>query len=127
MSAPPEPMDTPGGAIAPAAARRLLGVKILHTVVWAVFAGCIVALPIFGSLGRLGVAGILGGVVFVEVLVLAVNDWRCPLTPVAARFTTDRRDNFDIFLPEWLARHNKEIFGSLYVAGLCYVAYLWLR
>jgi hypothetical protein len=51
-------------------------------------------------------------VVFVEVLVLVFNDWHGPLTPVAARFTTDRRDNFDIFLPEWLARYNKEMFGG---------------
>ncbi len=57
---------------------------------------------------------------------LLLTDWRCPLTRVAARFTTDRRDNFDIFLPDWLARYNKEIFGGLYVAGLVYVAYLWL-
>lgn len=65
--------------------------------------------------------------VFVEVLVLVFNHWHCPLTPVAARFTTDRRDNFDIFLPEWLARCNKEMFGELYVAGVVYVAYRWLR
>ncbi len=40
------------------AARRLQTVKLLHTVVWAVFAGCVLALPwlarhnqrIFGSL-----------------------------------------------------------------------------
>jgi hypothetical protein len=70
---------------------------------------------------------VLCGVVFLEVLILAFNEWRCPLTPVAARYTSDRRDNFDIFLPEWLARYNKEIFGSLYVAGSLLVLYLWLR
>ena len=42
---------------------------------------------------------------------------RGPLTAWAARYTTDRRDNFDIYLPLWLARHNKSIFGALYVAG----------
>jgi hypothetical protein len=29
---------------------------------------------------------------------------RCPLTGIAARYTDDRRDNFDIYLPPWLAR-----------------------
>lgn len=107
--------------------RRLFFVKLLHTAVWVFFAGCVFAIPVLGGRGRLLEAGVLCGIVFVEVLVLLVNDWRCPLTPVAARFTTDRTDNFDIFLPEWLARHNKAIFGGLYGAGLLYVAYLWLR
>ena len=45
---------------------------------------------------------------------------RCPLTDVAARYTSDRRDNFDIYLPLWLARYNKHVFGTLYVAGIVY-------
>jgi hypothetical protein len=36
---------------------------------------------------------------------------RLALTNVAARYTNDRRDNFDIVLPLWLARYNKIIFG----------------
>ena len=48
---------------------------------------------------------------------VAVNRWQCPLTAVAARYTDDRRDNFDIYLPEWLARHNKLIFGGLFAVG----------
>lgn len=58
---------------------------------------------------------------------MARSGWRCPLNPIAARYTEDRRDNFDIFLPEWLARHNKTIFGILCVGGLLYTGYLWLR
>lgn len=50
---------------------------------------------------------------------------RCPLTDVAARYTEDRRDNFDIYLPEFLARHNKLIFGVLYVAGLFVLLVRW--
>jgi hypothetical protein len=65
-------------------------------------------------------------VVMVEVGVLAANSWRCPLTPVAARFTEDRRPNFDIYLPEWLARWNKQIFGTLFVAGIMLTAGRWL-
>ena len=106
--------------------RRLLAVKLLHTAVWAFFVSCILAIPILGWKGQFLEACILAGIVFVEVVVLALNGWRCPLTPVAARYTTDRGDNFDIFLPEWVARYNKEIFGSLYVAGLILVAYRWL-
>ncbi len=42
-------------------------------------------------------------VMLVEVAVLAFNGMRCPLTDLAARYTDDRRDNFDIYLPLWLA------------------------
>ena len=106
--------------------RRLLAVKLLHTAAWAFFAGCTFAIPVLGWRDQLAWAGVLCGVVFVEVLVLLFNDWRCPLTPIAARYTDDRRDNFDIFLPLWLARYNKEVFGALYGAGVIYVAYRWL-
>jgi hypothetical protein len=39
-------------------------------------------------------------------------------TAVAARYTDDRRTNFDIYLPEWLARYNRQIFGPCFVAAL---------
>ena len=61
-----------------------------------------------------------------EVAVLMLNHWRCPLTAVAARYTDDRRDNFDIYLPQWLARHNKLIFGALYIAGAAFALVRWI-
>jgi hypothetical protein len=106
--------------------RRLRAIKLLHTAVWAGFAGCIVAIPMLTLQGRFRLAAVLAVNVLGEVVVLAVNRWRCPLTPMAARYTDDRRANFDIYLPEWLARYNKEIFGPLYVAGVVFLAVRWL-
>jgi hypothetical protein len=94
--------------------------KCQQTLLWAFFAGCIVAIPIAAAAGRLRTAGLLIAVVMLEVLVLLANRWRCPLTDVAARYTADRRDNFDIYLPRWLARHNKSVFGTLFAAGAVY-------
>ena len=104
-----------------AAARRLRAIRLGHTAVWAVFAGCIVAIPVLAQQGRCVVAAVLAGVVLLEIVVLWFNQWSCPLTAVAARYTDDRRANFDIYLPEWLARYNKQIFGLLYVAGVVYL------
>jgi hypothetical protein len=104
----------------------LRAVKVLHTVVWAFFAGCILAIPAVAWRGSPRQALVLVVIVFGEVAVLLVNRWRCPLTDVAARYTTDRRDNFDIYLPLWLARHNKLIFGSLFVVGLLVALGRWL-
>lgn len=108
------------------AARGLLTVRIIHSVVWLFFVGCIVAIPIAGWLRRFDVAAMAGGLVLVEVVILALNRWSCPLTAVAARYTEDRRANFDIFLPLWLAQHNKEVFGGLFVAGALFTLALWL-
>ncbi|HMM68760.1 MAG TPA: hypothetical protein PKC03_17645 [Dokdonella sp.] len=109
------------------ASQRLIAIKVLHTVVWALFAGCIVAIPIASLLGEHMAAAWLAAIVFAEVLVLALNQWSCPLTSVAARYTEDRRPNFDIYLPQWLARYNKQIFGPLYVASVLFALAAWLR
>jgi hypothetical protein len=45
---------------------------------------------------------------------------------LAARYTDDRSDNFDIYLPLWLARHNQMIFGSLFLLGSACVTLRWL-
>jgi len=103
----------------------LKAIKALHTFVWAIFASCIVAIPLAGWRGEYRAAAWLAAIVALEVAVLAVNGGRCPLTAVAARHTGDRRANFDIYLPEWLARHNKLIFGALYLAGMAFVFARW--
>jgi hypothetical protein len=107
------------------ALNKLRAVKLLHTVVWVFFVACIVAIPILAWEDRYATAAVVSGVVFLEVVVLLLNGWRCPLTGVAARYTDERRDNFDIYIPEWLARHNKSIFGVLYVVGILYAVIRW--
>jgi pimeloyl-ACP methyl ester carboxylesterase len=80
-----------------------------------------------GVLCRLRWAAILSVIVLLECGVLAVDGGRCPLTDLAARFTADRNPNFDIYLPNWLAEHNKVVFGWLFVAGELVVVGCWLR
>ena len=101
----------------------LAGIKLAHTVVWAFFAGCIVAIPFVDF--RLAL--ILSGLVWVECAVLLANQLRCPLTDVAARYTNDRADNFDIYLPVWLARYNKVVFGTWFFGAELFVLWRWLR
>jgi hypothetical protein len=60
-----------------------------------------------------------------EVIILAANRMRCPLTTFAMRYTKDQSDNFDIFLPAWLARHNKLIFGSLFAVSERFLLWRW--
>jgi hypothetical protein len=103
-------------ALSPAAS--LAAIRLLHTVVWACFVAVILAIPVAAWHGRFDLFAVFTMIVLVEVLVLVLNRLRCPLTGVAARYTDDRRDNFDIYLPLWLARYNKQIFGALFVLGV---------
>jgi hypothetical protein len=102
-------------------------IKLLHTAVWALFVACILGIFAAAGSGRLVLAGVLIGVVLIEVLVLLFNRMKCPLTDVAARYTSERADNFDIYLPLWLARYNKQVFGTLYVLGVVFTLLVWLQ
>ena len=104
----------------------LRAIKLAHTVAWAFFVAAIVAIPLAAWRHRFGWALVATIVVAGEVVVLAFNGMKCPLTPVAARYTDDRRDNFDIYLPLVVARYNKEIFGTLYVAGVLFALLRWV-
>ncbi len=102
-------------------------VKVVHTVVWAFFVACIAGIPVAALAGRLRLAAVLSGFVLLEVAVLALNSMRCPLTEVAVRYTDARADNFDIYLPLWLARYNKQVFGALWLAGEAVLVWRWMR
>lgn len=95
----------------------LVGIKLAHTVIWALLAGSIVVLPVLAWAGWLRLAAILSVVIWVDCGVLLLNHWRCPLTDLAARYTEDRSPDFDIYMPVWLARHNKTIFGTLFLVN----------
>lgn len=107
------------------AAPVLPAIKAAHTLVWALLATCVVAIPVASYAGQHALAVSLAVIVALEVAVLALNHGRCPLTALAARHTLSRADNFDIYLPVWLARHNKLIFGSIYLVGTAFALVHW--
>lgn len=105
----------------------LVAIKVLHTVVWMFLAACIVCIPIAAAMRRYGWAQVLAGIVLLECAILALNRGRCPLTDLASGYTADRAANFDIYLPEPLARHNKRVFGTLFAADLLLLGWLAAR
>ena len=106
---------------------KLKQIKLLHTAIWAFMAAAIIAVPLAACFFMFRLAARLTAVILGECLVLALNGGRCPLTDVAARYTDERADNFDICLPLWLARHNKRIFGFLFVVGEIILLWQWIR
>ena len=105
----------------------MTAIKLLHTAIWALLAASILALPVAGALRRFRWAAILTVIVLLECGVLAVNGARCPLSDLAARYTDERASNFDIYLPNWLASHNKTIFRTLFVVNELIVLWCWLK
>lgn len=105
----------------------LIAVKVAHTIAWAFFASCTVLLPFAAHANHFRLAALLISFILLETLTLLVNRWRCPLTGLAGRFTAERQANFDIYLTQWLAKYNKEIFGSLFVVGLAYTVIRWCQ
>ncbi len=103
----------------------LRAIKLLHTVVWAFFVGCILAIPYLAWRGRFVGVLVASGFVCAEIVILLLNSMQCPLTPIAARFTDDRAANFDIYLPEIVARYNKQVFGAILTASWLVALYRW--
>ncbi len=88
--------------------------KTFHTSIWVVMAASNFLAFYFAYMGRFDgwfwVPALLLGF---ECVVIAANGWKCPITKVAEKYTDDRKPNFDIYLPEWLAKYNVKIFSVL--------------
>ena len=55
-------------------------------------------------------------VAVVELLALAFNEWRCPLTDLAEQKGAEVGSVADLFLPEFLSDHLFTIFSILFMA-----------
>lgn len=94
-------------------------IKLLHTAVWAVFVFLIGSIYYSALVQHISILTWLAIIsVLAEGIVLLCNGWSCPLTRLGAMYTTDRTVGFDIYLPTWLARHNKIIFTIVYLIGV---------
>ena len=93
---------------------KLLAIKLLHTAVWVFFNVVIFYLLLAVLMDRLDTwAWICLALIGAECAVLLFFRMACPLTIVARRYSDSQLPNFDIYLPIWLARYNKHIYGVL--------------
>ncbi|MCC7501023.1 MAG: hypothetical protein IT229_00745 [Flavobacteriales bacterium] len=97
---------------------KLIAIKLFHTAVW-VFMNVVIFNLLYAVLvDRFDHwAWICLGIIGLECGVLLAFKMYCPLTLVARRYSDSQQPNFDIYLPRWLARHNKLIYGIL-LAGI---------
>ena len=101
---------------------KLFAIKLVHTLIWLFFVIVIFYILYSGITDRItSLTWIAIGLVIVEGIVLLLCNMFCPLTIVARKYSNSKKDNFDIFLPNWLARHNKLIFTTIYLIGVLIV------
>lgn len=103
---------------------RLVIIKIIHTIVWVFFNAVLFYLfyaVISNRIGRWVWVGI--GLILLEGLVLMIFNKMCPLTVIARKYSDSTKDNFDIYLPNWLARNNKLIYTTFFVVILLILGY----
>ncbi|MDO6388721.1 hypothetical protein Q4E40_01195 [Pontibacter sp. BT731] len=104
--------------------RKLLLIKVVHTMVW-VFYNVVIFYLLYAVLANWidKWVWICLGLIVMEGLVLLVFKKMCPITVVARRYSDSTRDNFDIFLPNWLARYNKEIYTTIVFISVLILVY----
>jgi hypothetical protein len=94
--------------------QKLIGIKLLHTCIWIFFNGVMFYLLYAVITNRIDRWVWIGlGCFVAEGMVLMIFKNFCPLTLWARKYSQSTRDNFDIYIPNWLARYNKLIYTSL--------------
>lgn len=104
--------------------RKLFTIKLIHTIVWVFFVVVIFYILYSGISNNVNIYTWIGiALVIGEGLTLIIFKMFCPLTIIARKYSDSEKDNFDIFLPNWLAKNNKLIFTSIFVIALIIVIY----
>ena len=107
---------------------KLLAIKLIHTIIWAFFVFVIFYILYSGITNSINTFTWIGiGLIIGEGLVLLIFKMFCPLTLIARKYSDSQKDNFDIFLPNWLAKHNKLIFTSIFIIGLIIIAVRFIQ
>lgn len=95
---------------------KLIAIKIVHTAIWIFFNIVIFYMLYVVTLGEIDYRLWIGyALIGVEVIALLAFRFFCPLTVMARKYSDSPRSNFDIYLPEWLAKYNKQIYTFILV------------
>jgi len=107
---------------------KLTLIKIIHTAIW-IFFNVVIFYMLYAVLvNKIDRWLWIGyGLVALEVVVLLCFSLSCPLTVLARRYSGSARSNFDIYLPEWLARYNKQIYTGIMVIIIILTIYRLLN
>lgn len=93
---------------------KLTLIKVIHTLIW-VFLNVVIFYILYAAIAnKLDRWLWIGyGFVFLEGLILLTFNSHCPLNLLARKYSTSTKDNFDIYLPSWLAKYTKSIYITI--------------
>jgi len=103
---------------------KLITIKIIHTAIWLFFNAVIFYLfyaVITNTIDKW--VWICIGFILMEGVVLVVFKRMCPITLIARKYSDSTKDNFDIYLPNWLAKYNKSIYSTLFAIIIVLLTY----
>jgi hypothetical protein len=83
--------------------QKLRTVKLIHTLVWIFMVAVIFYVLYCGIFDKANLLTWISiGIIILEGIVLAAFSMSCPLTVMARKYSDSTKDNFDIYLPNWL-------------------------
>jgi hypothetical protein len=93
---------------------KLIVIKAIHTLIWIFFNIVIFYMFYAVVTNRIDIwVWICLSLILLEGLILLVFKKVCPITIVARGYSNSTKANFDIYLPNWLAKYNKEIYSII--------------
>ena len=99
-------------------------IKIIHTIIWVFFNLVIFYLLYAVVINKIdNRVWVCIGLLLVEGIILIAFKNVCPVTLMARRYSDSQKDNFDIYLPNWLARHNKKIYLAIVLIAIVILIY----
>ena len=103
---------------------KLTLIKTIHTIIWMFFNVVIFYLLYAVIVNKIDKwIWICLGLIVLEGIILIVFKRVCPVTLIARKYSNSGKDNFDIYLPNWLARHNKEIYSIIVLIAVIILIY----
>jgi hypothetical protein len=99
-------------------------IKIFHTAIWVFFNIVIFYLLYAVIINKIDKwIWICIGLILLEGITLIIFKSICPVTLLARKYSDSTSDNFDIYLPNWLAKYNKIIYTTIVLIALCILIY----
>jgi hypothetical protein len=103
---------------------KLRMIKLIHTIIWLFFNVVIFYLLYAVIVSKIDKWIWIGlGLFLVEAIVLLIFKMKCPLTLMARKYSASQKENFDIYLPNWLATYNKQIYSGILVIIIFILVY----
>lgn len=95
---------------------KLIIIKTIHTLVWIFFNVVIFYMLYAVIVNKIDKWLWIGYALFLlEGIILLLFKFFCPLTLIARKYSASTKANFDIYLPNWLAKNNKLIYSCILV------------